>query len=87
MRYVHVKGETYKGSDGRYYHRNPVTGAYTETQAPRKHVIEEPHPMTDPYERKPEEVVMIRLQRTVYMTVPDYEAEVLCRNGWEIVSG
>jgi hypothetical protein len=40
-------------------------------------------PMTDPHERRQIDVTMVTVIRVIRRTVPDYEAEVLVRNGWE----
>jgi hypothetical protein len=41
--------------------------------------------MIDPYQRKTEDVPMVTVRRIVTKTVPDYEADVLVRSGWELV--
>lgn len=44
------------------------------------------HPMADPYERQAPEIPLVTVRRTVTRTVPDYEAEVLVKEGWVIVA-
>src|SRR5215469_1383890 len=38
--------------------------------------------MEDPYQRKPEKVKMVTCYKITVKEVPDFEEEVLCRNGW-----
>jgi hypothetical protein len=45
----------------------------------------EPHPMTDPHKRETTAIPLVTLRRVITKTVPDYEAEVLLRSGWERV--
>lgn len=45
-----------------------------------------PLAMTDPYERKPQEIPLVTVRRVITQTVPDYQAEVLLRQGWELVT-
>lgn len=42
--------------------------------------------MTDPYKRADGDIPLVLVRRVVEKLVPDYEAEVLCRNGWERVT-
>lgn len=39
--------------------------------------------MHDPQERDPVEVPLVTVRRVIRRTVPDYEAAVLVRHGWE----
>lgn len=43
--------------------------------------------MADPHPRPGDDVAMVTVVRTVRRTVPDYEAEVLLRNGWTLDTG
>lgn len=42
--------------------------------------------MSDPYERAEDEITLVLIERVVRRRVPDYEAEVLLRNGWRVVT-
>jgi hypothetical protein len=63
-----------KRGDG--WHAIPPPSWVTDADSPAV-------PMTDPYERKQTDVSMVKVLRVTRRTVPDYEAEVLVRNGWE----
>ena len=80
--------------DGEWVGRNPDTGAWEPIDKPAGIVIKlerrkdraPAHPMTDPYERDAKDVRRVWIRRYVYRNVPDYEAELLLRHGWEITT-
>ena len=66
---------------GKWVECKPPVGTFRRRKG--KRISEPVTPMTDPYKRKPEEVNMVTIRRVIEKSVPDYEAEVLVRNGWE----
>lgn len=76
--------------DGRWFYAPPFSrGDWTPVDPPAWAVVparEDAHPMTDPYERNGDDVTLVTVRRVIVKTVPDYEAEVLLRNGWEVVT-
>lgn len=63
---------------------NPSGGTWHRKELPRQ-TAEPARPMADPYERDETEIRYVLVQRLTRKRVPDYEAEVLCRNGWHII--
>lgn len=83
--------------DGAWVGKNPDTGAWEPIDKPagivvqleqkrRERAIAPARPMTDPHKRDASEIQMVKVRRITEKLVPDYEAEVLTRNGWEIVN-
>lgn len=76
--------------DGQWWQRDPDDlRSWLRIEKPswaEKREASEPHPMTDPYKRQPMEIRMMTVRRTLTRVVPDFEAEVLARQGWEIVT-
>lgn len=62
----------------------PIERPAWATERPAK-AVAPVHPMADPYERQAPTVPLVTVRRTVTRTVPDYEAEVLVKEGWVIV--
>jgi hypothetical protein len=72
-------GDWVRKDDGKWVPTDPPTWADNPTRTTSAPVTV----MADPYTREQSEVVMVIVRRTQYRAVPDYEAEVLVRNGWE----
>lgn len=77
---------------GQWVQRNPAGGWLAidppptiPAKPPRPIVVIDGQPMADPYKRNPNVIPTVTVRRVIERTVTDFEAEVLIRNGWEVV--
>lgn len=68
---------------GRAWHKE--RGALDLIRTPEELALED-LAMTDPYERDDADIVYIIVEKVVRKRVPDYEAEVLFKHGWQEAS-